>query len=189
MQQSGNDFKPIIQWIPFFLNKDTPSGGYNLADYINSKYGPGVATQAAIRLDQAGKKVGIQFNQERRIVNTVNSHRLMEHVNKNYGFEIGDIVMENIFKAYFEQARDISKEEVLVECVNSLGIDKDSIVTFLQSDLLKKHIDEQDQRNKVSRINGVPLFIFVNNRGETIGSMSGAQPPQVLKDILAEALE
>jgi predicted DsbA family dithiol-disulfide isomerase len=187
---SGKEVKkPTIEWIPFFLNKDTPAEGYDLEEYINSKYGPGVAAQAGMRLDQAGRKVGIAFNKARRIVNTTNSHRLMEYVNQNYGFEIGDKVMENVFKAYFEEARDISRADVLVDCVSSVDIDKDSIRTFLQSDLLKKEIDEQDRRNKVSRINGVPFFIFLNQNGEKIGSLSGAQPPEVLEEILAEALE
>jgi predicted DsbA family dithiol-disulfide isomerase len=59
--------------IPFLLNKDTPSQGYDLDDYINQKYGNGVAAQAAIRLDQAGRSIGIIFNRSRRIVNTINS--------------------------------------------------------------------------------------------------------------------
>jgi len=160
-----------------------------LAEYIDSKYGPGVAASAASRLDQAGRQVGINFNRARRVVNTISSHRLMEYVNIKMGYESGDKMMTTLFKAYFEDAKDVSKDDVLLDCVDSLGIDKDEVRRFLHSDDLKKEIDDIDRKNKAQRINGVPLFIFQKNSGEMVGSLSGAQPPDVLKEILVEALD
>ena len=160
-----------------------------MTEYIDSKYGPGVANSAASRLDSAGRQVGINFNRARRVVNTISSHRLMEYVNSKHGYESGDKMMETLFRAYFEDAKDISKDVVLLECVDSLGIDKDEVRRFLQSEEFKKEIDDIDRKNKSQRINGVPLFIFQNRSGEMVDSVSGAQPPQVLKEILVAALE
>ena len=178
-----------IEWIPFFLNKNTPAEGVDLAEYIDSKYGKGVAASAASRLDLAGRQVGIKFNGARRVVNTTSSHRLMEYVNSKMGYESGDKIMQKLFHAYFEDAKDVSKHDVLLDCVDSLGIDKDEVRRFLQSKDLNKEIDDIDQKNKSQRINGVPLFVFQKKSGEIVGSLSGAQPPDVLKEILVEALD
>jgi len=58
-----------------------------LAEYIDAKYGKGVAASAASRLDTAGTQVGIKFNGARRVVNTTSS---MEYVNSKMGYESGE---------------------------------------------------------------------------------------------------
>jgi len=98
-------------------------------------------------------------------------------------------MMQKLFYAYFEDAKDVSKDDVLLDCVDSLGIDKDEVRRFLQSDDLKKEIDDIDRKNKSQRINGVPFFVFQKRNGEIVGTLSGAQPPDVLKEILVEALD
>lgn len=158
-------------------------------DYINAKYGAGVADQAALRLDQAGVPLGIVFNRARRVVNTMNSHRLIEHVNKNYGYDIGDKVMEQIFKSYFENAKDLSDTNVLIECVNIDNLDKNELRTVLQSDALIKDVNEHDNKNKADRVTGVPFFMFYNHKGDLVGRLSGAQPPSVLEEVILDALQ
>ena len=162
-------------------------------DYINQKYGNGVAAQAAIRLDQAGRSIGIIFNRSRRIVNTINSHRLMEYVNKNYCFLVGDKVMNNLFKLYFENAKDISNDDILIESLNDIteinNNDKDNIKTFLKTNQFQTEVMNADKLAKSSRINGVPHIIIINQNGSKLASLSGAQGPDVFIQLFLDYLE
>lgn len=189
-QSTGKDLKPSIEWVPFLLNRDTPEQGYDLDEYINAKYGDGVSRQAAVRLDQAGRSCGIVFNRQRRIVNTINSHRLMEFVNNNYGFLIGDKVMNNLFKLYFENAKDISKDDILLESLDDVEEikDKDTIKTFLKTNQFQTEVMNADKSAKQSRINGVPHITFIKD-GAKLSSLSGGQPAEVFEQVLLDYLE
>ena len=198
--------------IPFLLNRDTPPQGYDLDEYINGKYGDGVASQAQARLDQAGRLVGVSFNRQRRIVNSVNSHRMMEFVHKTYGFLVGDKVMNNLFKLYFENAKDISNDDVLLESLYDIAEinDKETIEALLKTNEFQTEVLNADRSAKSSRINGVPHITFFQNDSK-LGSLSGiiiiiiiiiivviiiimcssigAQPPEVFEQLLLEYLE
>lgn len=100
----------------------------------------------------AGKKVGINFAM-RRIVNTLNSHRLVEYAEKHvrtyfsslrvrieckrnecsqsllqYGEAKQNQVIEEVFHQYFEEGKDISKVDVLVEIGAKCGLDADKVL-------------------------------------------------------------
>ena len=79
-------------------------------EHLRAKYGPGVVAQfdrPGNPLDKAASKVGITFNKNRRIIRTADSHRLVEWC-KATAPQRQDGLIEALFKAYFEDGKDLS---------------------------------------------------------------------------------
>jgi predicted DsbA family dithiol-disulfide isomerase len=117
----------------------------------------------------------------------------MEYVNKNYGFLVGDQVMNNLFKLYFENAKDISNDDILIESLNDIteinNNDKDNIKTFLKTNQFQTEVMNADKLAKSSRINGVPHITFIHHNGSKLASLSGAQGTDVFVQLLLDYLE
>lgn len=67
---------------------------------------------------------GINFNPNRLIVNTLKSHCMLDYA-KSEGKQ--DQLAENLFKAYFEEARDINSTDVLAKVAVDTGLNLDAM--------------------------------------------------------------
>lgn len=83
-------------------------------------------------LDNAGRRVGIEFNKTRRIVNSVDSHRLMEWCNDKYP-EKADQLMDKLFYAYFIEAKDVSDHVVLADVCAAVGLEAGGVADVLST--------------------------------------------------------
>lgn len=180
-----------IEWKPYMLSPNTPDEGEDLMEHLAAKYG-----RAAVEkfgkpgnpLDLAGKKVGINFNQARRFINTVKGHQLMEYCNRTHP-EKSNELMEKLFHAYFEEAKDLSKVPELLSVASIAGLDTVAVETVLQSNQFRDDVLRYDHQVKTQlRVSGVPYFIIESNKtGERPTAFSGAQPPEVIAEVLLEA--
>ena len=109
-----------VVWEPFFLNHNMPPEGEDLMAHLMNKYGPAAVERygkPGNPLEVAGLKVGIHFNPERRIIPTLDAHRVCEWVKHNNPEE-ADSFMEHMFHAYFEAGKDLSKHDNLLAVVD-----------------------------------------------------------------------
>jgi predicted DsbA family dithiol-disulfide isomerase len=165
-----------ITWKPFFLNLNTPKEGVDLRQYLESKYGAAAVSRFNAPnnpLDVAGRGVGITFNQNRRVINTLDCHRLMEWCNENHP-ELSNQLMENLFHAYFEEAQDLCNIEILTSVAVKSELDESQVISLLQSDKYKNEVISFDNSIKTKRVSGVPYFIIETRSGRPI-QFSGAQ--------------
>ncbi len=168
-----------IQWLPFFLDPSIPPEGRDLREHIANKYGREAVYRfidnPANPLDAAGRKVGISFNNSRRVINTIDCHRVMEWCYQNHP-EKGDELMSQMFHAYFEEARDLSKKSELIKVVEAVGLESVSIASLLDTNSLKVEVAQKEREYKRNlKISGVPFFIIENNNGGRPTAFSGAQ--------------
>eukprot|EP00301_Raphidiophrys_heterophryoidea_P001383 c10671_g1_i6.p1 GENE.c10671_g1_i6~~c10671_g1_i6.p1 ORF type:complete len:137 (+),score=30.96 c10671_g1_i6:172-582(+) len=129
------------------LNPDTPKGGYDMVSYLSQKYGPAVAQRVSSPdnpLSRAGKPLGLEFNPARRVVNTTDSHMLMELANEVGGDELANRLVEVVFRTYFKEAKDISDHNVLVACAVEVGLDESRVRAALQKDGDREKIAKLD---------------------------------------------
>ena len=138
-------------------------------------------------LNAAGEKVGIKFNRSRRFINTTNGHRLMEWCNQNTP-DKSNSLMESIFHAYFEDGKDVSKIEELLAIASTAGLDVDAVRSMLSTDEYRQEVLQYDRQVKTQlRVSGVPYFIVESNTGARPTAFSGAQPAELIAEVLLEA--
>jgi predicted DsbA family dithiol-disulfide isomerase len=166
-----DDLSLKVRWLPFQLNPDMPAQGMPRADYRKAKFGSLERSRALdARVMAEGRGEGIEFAFERieRTPNTARAHRLIALA------EDQDAVVTALFKAYFEEARDIGDPKVLAEIAAQCGVqgwpEKARDVAALESEV------------REMGISAVPTFIFERKTG-----VSGAYPPEQLAAAIRDA--
>mmetsp|Transcript_9812 Transcript_9812/g.19561 ORF Transcript_9812/g.19561 Transcript_9812/m.19561 type:complete len:159 (-) Transcript_9812:126-602(-) len=157
-----------------------------MMEHLTKKYGAAAVARFSTPgnpLDTAGAKVGITFNKTRRIIRTTDAHRLMEWAKSTPVLKAAaNDFMEAMFKAYFEEAKDLSKHEELLDVAEGAGLPRDDASSVLNSDKFADVVQTKDESNKTMGISGVPFFLIGPYK------FSGAQPPEVMAEVIEEVL-
>jgi predicted DsbA family dithiol-disulfide isomerase len=167
-----------IRWLPFELNPEMPPDGMERAAYRARKFGKERASALDRDMTALGQEEGIRFAFDRmeRTPNTRPAHCLIAHASREGR---GAAVVEALFTAYFEEARDIGREDVLAEIGVQVGLDEEAVRAALRDDSLCASVVAIEQDAGRLGIGGVPFFIL-NDKW----SVSGAQPAEVWLDVL-----
>jgi predicted DsbA family dithiol-disulfide isomerase len=174
----GDEVKPEIRWLPFQLNPEMPKGGIPRAEYRKAKFGSlerARGLDARVAAEGAGEGIAFAFEKMERTPNTVAAHELIDLAQKQGR---AAPVVDALFKAYFEEARDIGDAAVLAEIAAGAGV----AGWPQQADAKTVAELEEDVRNL--GISAVPTFIL----GRKVG-VSGAHPPEALAQAIQEALK
>ena len=172
------EVKPQIRWLPFQLNPDMPASGMPRAEYRRAKFGSVErGKQLDARVSAEGRGEGIEFAFERmeRTPNTSAAHQLID-VAQAEGK--GQAVVDALFHAYFEEARDIGNPDVLQTIAVSAG------VQGWPAHANPKGVAEREEGVRDLGISAVPTFILARKFG-----VSGAHPPEQLAAAIKEALK
>jgi predicted DsbA family dithiol-disulfide isomerase len=170
------EVKPEIRWLPFQLNPDMPKAGIPRADYRKAKFGSverARGLDARVAAEGQGEGISFAFERMERTPNTVAAHQLIDLAQKQGR---GTPVVDALFRAYFEEARDIGDAAVLAEIAASAGVSG----WPQQSNGEQVAALEEDVRNL--GISAVPTFIIDRKLG-----VSGAHPPEALAQAIREA--
>ena len=166
-----DEYEVEVQWLPFQLNPGLPSEGMPRADYRKAKFGSlERSKQMDARVSEEGKGEGIEFAFERMQSqpNTTQAHRLIALA------ENQDAVVDALFKAHFEQGRNIGDPQVLAEIAAQCGV---------QGWPERAHdVSKLEEEVRELGISAVPTFIFERRTG-----VSGAYPAETLARAIREA--
>lgn len=169
-----------IDWRPFELNPDMPEEGMDRAEYRARKFGAGRAFELDEEMSERGREEGIvfAFDQMKRTPNTRLAHRLIWAAGQ-VGRTAQNAIVNRLFEAYFEEARDIGQNAVLEAVAAEAGLDPRIARGALgQDDSLEAVLDLEDAGIRMG-IRGVPFFVLANKF-----AISGAQPAEVWRDAL-----
>jgi predicted DsbA family dithiol-disulfide isomerase len=177
-----SDVAVTVRWRAFMLNPDMPTEGMDRQAYLALKFGG--AAQARRSYDnvlQAAEQEGLTLALDRipRTPNTVAAHRLIR-----WATEAGSAepVVEGLFRAYFQEGRDIGDPAELAEIAATAGLDGDAARAMLANAVGNAEVIGEDRAARRIGINGVPCFIFDGQY-----AVSGAQEPEVFRPIFAAA--
>ncbi len=162
-----------LNWQPFQLNPGMPPGGMDRRDYLSAKFGgSGRAAQIYAMVAETAERDGLclELDAIHRTPNTLDAHRLVRFATRR-GRDPA-IVAESIFKAYFQQGRDIGDRKTLADIAESLGLDRDAVVDHLAGRTDINHIRAADAAARRMGIQAVPCFVFDRRY-----ALSGAQEP------------
>jgi len=170
--------RPVrVRWRPFFLNPGMPPEGMDRLTYLRRKFG-GDARHVYRRIEDSGRADGVTFAFERmpRTPNTLLAHRLILFAEEQ---DKADAVIRGLFRALFEDGRDVGRAEVLVAVAEEAGLDPAEVGEFLDGDRLAREVHAAHERAERIGIRGVPVFIVDQEH-----AITGAQPPEVLAGLL-----
>lgn len=184
IDESGIQNQIEIEWQPFELNPDMSAEGEDLAEHISRKYGS-TAEEAKRNADQItglGAEMGFRFDffDGMRIVSTRDAHILLDYA-KDHGKQ-SDLKMR-LFAAYFNERKNISDRQVLIQEIQSLGLDTDAALARLDDAAVRQQIENKEEQWRSWGVAAVPTVVF----GDT-NALVGAQPVDVYKRALTELL-
>ena len=173
-----------LEWHPFQLNPEMPAEGMDRRAYLEGKFGgKEAAVKAYLPVVERAEALdlGIDFEAIGRTPNTLDAHRLIHWA----GIEgCQSAVAMALFRAYFNEGRDISDPEVLADIADAQGLDASVIGKLLQSDADLADIRARDAQFREMGVASVPTFIV---GGET--AVPGAQPAELWVKVIDEIME
>lgn len=177
-QPTEKDSQPPVfdvRWKPFFLNVKSPETSEEpIKEYLEKKYGKGAGSRMAVALERAGKSTGINFNNDRRVHNTIRSHRLVRLADEQD--KSGDMI-EQLFHGYFEEGKNIADSDVLMEIAQKAGVE--CTKEYLEGkEGQQEVINEYQKCVQTQGVSGVPYFIISREGSAATVPLSGAQPPE-----------
>lgn len=185
-----------VRWLPFELNPDMPPEGEESVAHIARKYGR-TLEQAAAGRDQmrgAGERAGYSFayageqpEPPAMLWNTFAAHKLLKWALIEAGAAKQTELKLALFDAHFQQRRNLSDPQVLVDCAVALGLDADGARAALDDEVLSQIVRREQAMAWDMNISGVPAMLV---QGKFL--IPGAQEPEVyaqaLRRVVAKGL-
>ena len=193
LAQLAGEIEAEVRWLPFELNPDMPLEGEPQAEHIMRKYGR-TAEQAASGREQmyaVGERAGYSFGYtgpgeppEGMMRNTFVAHKLLKWALIEGGAAVQTKLKLALFDAHFQQRRDVSDPDVLVELAAMQGLDAAGARAALSDETLGQIVRHEEAQALDMNITGVPAMLI---QGKYM--IPGAQEPEVYVNALRRVAE
>jgi predicted DsbA family dithiol-disulfide isomerase len=171
-----------LNWRSFELDPDAPQERTgDRAVRIAEKYGMSVerARELEQNLVDVAAEDGLDFHFDiARSGSTFDGHRIV-HLAAEHGLQ--DAMKERLLRAYFTEGELIGDEPTLVRLAEEVGLDGEEVAAALASERFADEVRGDERTAGEIGISAVPTFVVNRSIG-----VSGAQPPEVLLDLLNE---
>ena len=177
-----------VRWLPFELNPDMPPEGEESVAHIARKYGRTLEQAAAGRqqMQAAGERAGYSFaysgdepEPTSKLWNTFAAHKLLKWALIEGGAAVQNQLKLALFDAHFQQRRNVSDPDVLVDVAVSVGLDPAGARAALDDPALGQIVRSEQAQAYDMNISGVPAMIV---QGKFM--IPGAQEPEVYAQAL-----
>jgi len=174
-----------INWKSYQLNPQYQNvDGESLYDYLSRSKGISLeqAKQMTAQVAEMANNVGLNIDFEHSIpANSFNAHRLI-HFAASKGKQ--DLAEEYLFKAHFEEAKNINDINVLLEIAKSLGLDKEQAQKVLAGNAYEEEVRFDIYESQQLGVRGVPFFVMDRKY-----ALSGAQPIEAFKQAITQSYQ
>ena len=176
------DVEVEVNWLPFELNPDMPLEGMDRVTYRSRKFGSWDYSQKLdAHTEEAAAGDGVKFNYTamKRVPNTRAAHRLIWLAGKT---NMQTILIERLFRAYFQEGKDIGDHDVLADIASEAGMNRLNVKTFLAGHDGEAEVIQQEYCAQRNKINSVPSFNIGGVR------VSGAVSAEILIQHINDAI-
>lgn len=171
MAQFERQFELQVVWWPFELHPETPKSGRDISALVESR-----GSEAREHLKAYAAEAGITLASNRWLSNSHRALELAEFAKDRGAFEA---VHNALFRAYFEEGRDIGSLDVLTSIAEDAGLDPEE---FRVEAMVGRYAALIDQTTAVARqksVSSTPTMIFDERM-----VITGAQDLNVYTDVL-----
>jgi predicted DsbA family dithiol-disulfide isomerase len=130
-------------------------------------------------LEQRGTSLGIKFSRGRTHI--ANSHLALEVDEFAAEHGLGWQFHRAMFKAYFEDLRDIGSIDTVVEIGAAVGLPEGELRAALEGGRYRESVDEGVEWSRQIGVSAVPTFIFAERYG-----VVGAQEYPVFRQMMTK---
>jgi predicted DsbA family dithiol-disulfide isomerase len=165
---------------PFELNPDMGPEGAETVPYLAHKYGrsPEQIAQAQARIRERGAAVGFTFGERKHVWNTFDAHRMLHWA----GLEGRALDLKRaLLRAYHAGGRNPGAKEVLMDLVESVGLDPARAKAILEGDEFGAEVRERERLWIERGVSGVPFVVI-----DDAYAIEGAQPPEAFEQALRQ---
>ncbi|MCF3638652.1 DsbA family oxidoreductase [Rhizobium sp. TRM95111] len=186
LAQVSGEVRAAVTFRPYQLNPDMPLEGKNHKAWLTEKFGSREAVdQAHQRLAALGHEAGIAFDFDavEKSPNTLDAHRLIRWAMIE-GPDVQAKVASSLFKAYFEDGRDVGDRTVLLDIAEASGMDRAVVCALFSAGADIDSVKEEIGMAREMGITGVPCFIL-DNQYAVVGAQSVETLAGALREIAA----
>jgi len=140
----------------------SPGATMPVFEAYSRKFGGPDRAQAILdRVTQEAAGEGVEFRMDRALrANTLLAHRLLWLVELPGSPVDQTALKERLLQAYFHDGLDIGDPEVLADCAADVGMRRDDVITFLESDGGKAEVASYLEQAADSGISAVPTYVI-----------------------------
>lgn len=188
LKVSRPDLDVRVNWLPFFLNPDTPAAGEPYREFLEAKFGGPIKAEAVldkVRAVAADDGLVYAFERIQTRPNTLAAHRLMYRAQaQGKKPERIQALGHALFAAHFQEGRDIGDLDTLADIAAACGERREAVREWLAGRGEVDKVKRMAEGVRRQGIEGVPFFIL--NRKM---ALSGAQSAAVLGAAILQSLE
>lgn len=189
LDELKNEVQAELHFQPFELNPHMPEGGEDLGEHLGKKYGSSAEQQAQMyqNIKARGAEVGFAFHPtgRGRIYNTFDAHRLLHWAEVKGSPDAQHRLKKAFLEAYQGRGEVIESHEVLLNIVQSLGMDVQAARAILTSDTYAEEVRAKENFYTSAGIHSVPAVI-INDKHLISGGQPAAVFASALRKIAAE---
>jgi predicted DsbA family dithiol-disulfide isomerase len=157
-----------VRWMPFELNPDLPPEGKDQARHLAEVYGRTPEEVAAMRAQMQATAARAGFPMDdlgegdeppAMMWNTFEAHKLLRWALADQGAEAQTRLKLALLEAHFQQRRNVSDREVLLDVAEAEGFDRARAAAALDDEALAYAVRSEEQRGRQVGINSVPSFV------------------------------
>lgn len=174
-----------LTWRAFELNPDPNATPEPIGPALAKKYGMNEqqVAQTQQQMKDAASALGLDFThmESRYTCNTFDAHRLVKwagEFNKQTAMKLA------LFDAYFGRGESVDKRDVLLQCVDDAGLNRQRAAAMLDTNDYADAVREEEHTWQQAGVTSVPAFV-VNQKY----LISGAQEPDYLAGVLQQIAE
>ena len=181
----GHPGEVTVTYRSFELDPSAPARRTGThAEHLARKYGMTVAQaeQASQQMTQRAAAEGLEFRFDLiRGGSTFDAHRLL-HLAKDHGLQ--PETKERLLRATFTEGLAIADKPTLARLATEVGLPAAQVQAVLDGDAYADPVRADEQQAARYGISGVPFFVADGKY-----AVSGAQPPEVLLQLLRHAYD
>jgi predicted DsbA family dithiol-disulfide isomerase len=154
IERLQREYDVRVTWRPFELHPETPRSGALLAGRLGSQRRARAYAENIIGLAQAS---GLRMRMPALIANSHRALEVAEHARERGGF---DAMHAALFRAYFEESRDIGDADEICDIGRACGVDDQGLRQALADETHAVAVDTCTAEARASGIVSTPAFVF-----------------------------
>lgn len=185
-----DDIEVDTRWRPYQLDPTLPKEGKDRKQYLEEKFGGSAgASKAYQAIRDAGREENIAFDFEAIPVspNTLDAHRIIRWA-ASEAPGVQNRLVEILFRAYFEEGRNIGDNQVLLDAAEEAGMDRSITETLLSSTADCEAVEQEIDTARQLGVTGVPCFIL-DNKYAVMGAQSAETLARAISEVAARKKE